>query len=85
MPTPRQPGRSCKPVDQRRLPVTTTPPDEDLAAAARVMLEDKVGALPVVVDGRVVGILTETDLLRQIVRSAECCCSDVPAIVVSFP
>jgi CBS domain-containing protein len=66
-------------------PVTTTTPDEDLAAAARIMLEDKVGALPVVADGRVVGILTETDLLRQIVRSAECCCPDVPAIVVSFP
>jgi CBS domain-containing protein len=65
--------------------VVTVPPGEDLAAAARIMLEDKVGALPVVADGRVVGIVTETDLLRQIVRAAECCCPDVPAIVVSFP
>ena len=65
--------------------VVTVPPDEDLAAAAHVMLEDKVGSLPVVTDGRVVGILTETDLLRQIVRAAECCCPEVPAIVVSYP
>jgi CBS domain-containing protein len=66
-------------------PVTTANPEEDLTDAARTMLEDKVGCLPVVTGGRVVGILTETDLLRQIVRATECCCPDVPAIVVSFP
>jgi acetoin utilization protein AcuB len=66
-------------------PVMTTTPDEDLVSAARTMREDKVGSLPVVTGGRVVGILTETDLVRQLVRSAKCCCPDVPAIVVSFP
>jgi acetoin utilization protein AcuB len=65
--------------------VVTVRPDEDVAIAAHTMLEDKVGSLPVVSDGRVVGILTETDLLREIIRATECCCDEVPAIVVSFP
>lgn len=65
--------------------VVTIAPGEDLAAAARIMLDHKIGSLPVVADDRVVGILTETDLLRQLIRDAEWCCEDVPAIVVSFP
>jgi CBS domain-containing protein len=44
-------------------PVTTTP-DASLAEAARTMLERKVGCLPVIEDGRLVGILTESDFLR---------------------
>jgi acetoin utilization protein AcuB len=66
-------------------PALTTRPDEDLASAAQTMLKDRIGALPVVENGRVVGIVTETDLLQQIVHAAECCCADVPAIVISFP
>jgi CBS domain-containing protein len=66
-------------------PAVTAKPDEELGRVAQTMIEDKVGSLPVVEDGRVVGIVTETDVLRQIVRAAECCCHDVPAIVVSFP
>lgn len=58
--------------------------DEDLETAARLMVGRKIGSLPVVENGRVVGIVTETDLLRQIVlteeRTPEC-----EAIVVSFP
>lgn len=44
-------------------PVTTTP-DTPIAEAARVMLERKIGCLPVVEDGKLVGILTESDFLR---------------------
>jgi acetoin utilization protein AcuB len=65
--------------------VVTASPGEDLADAARTMLEHRIGCLPVVADGRVVGIVTETDLLRQLIRDAEWCCGEVPAIVVSFP
>jgi CBS domain-containing protein len=50
-------------------PVTTTP-DTPLADAARVMLERKIGCLPVVEDGRLVGILTESDFLRFAVEHA---------------
>jgi CBS domain-containing protein len=66
-------------------PVLTAGPNDELLDAARTMLAEKVGSLPVVEGGHVVGIVTETDLLRRIVRNAECCCPEVPAIVVSFP
>jgi CBS domain-containing protein len=66
-------------------PVVSVSAGESLETAARLMLEDKVGSLPVVDDGRVVGILTETDLLRRIVKADACCCPEVEEIVVSFP
>jgi CBS-domain-containing membrane protein len=34
---------------------------------------------------RLVGILTESDLLREIVRADGCCCPEVESIVVSYP
>ena len=37
--------------------------------AAQVMLDNKIGALPVVDRGHLVGIITETDLLRAFVKS----------------
>lgn len=37
--------------------------------AAQVMLDNKIGALPVVDRGHLVGIVTETDLLRAFVKS----------------
>jgi CBS domain-containing membrane protein len=43
-------------------PVTTTP-TTDLRAAARLMVERKIGCLPVVDADRLVGILTETDFV----------------------
>ena len=44
-------------------PVTTTP-GTPLAEAARLMVTRKVGCLPVVDDGSLVGILTEGDFVR---------------------
>ncbi|HEU5320936.1 MAG TPA: CBS domain-containing protein [Methylomirabilota bacterium] len=64
-------------------PVVTVAPDAPLTAAARLMLQDKVGSLPVVDGGRVTGIITETDLLRHVVGTD--CGADVSEIVVSFP
>ena len=46
--------------------VISVRPDADLRTAARLMRERKIGALPVVENGRVVGILTETDVLDAI-------------------
>jgi len=48
--------------------VITVAPDRDARDAARIMLDEKIGALPVVENDRLVGILTETDLLRAFVR-----------------
>jgi CBS domain-containing protein len=45
-------------------PVITTTPYADLADAAKVMHERKIGALPVVERGRVMGILSEIDVLK---------------------
>jgi acetoin utilization protein AcuB len=44
-------------------------PDQEAADAARLMLEHKIGALPVLDGEHVLGILTETDVLRAFARS----------------
>jgi acetoin utilization protein AcuB len=44
--------------------VVTVRPEAQIREAARIMRERKVGALPVVEGERVVGMLTETDVLR---------------------
>lgn len=46
--------------------VVTASPDDDIKTAARVMIDRKIGCLPVVEDGVLVGIVTETDLLRVV-------------------
>jgi len=44
-------------------PITVTPATT-VEEAAQIMLERRVGGLPVVADGRVVGIVTASDILR---------------------
>jgi acetoin utilization protein AcuB len=50
--------------------VVTTTPETTVSAAAEVMSEKKFGALPVVdsANGKLVGMITETDLLRLLVK-----------------
>jgi CBS domain-containing membrane protein len=48
-------------------PVTTSP-DTPLAAAARLLGERKIGCLPVVENGRLVGIITEADFVALVGR-----------------
>lgn len=45
-------------------PPLTVPPDARVWDAGTVMLERKIGCLPVVENGQLVGIVTEGDLLR---------------------
>ena len=48
-------------------PVTIAP-DESLLSAAEVLHTTKYGALPVVEEGKVIGILTDNDLIRTLVE-----------------
>jgi CBS domain-containing protein len=65
--------------------LVTATPDMTLAEAAATMRNEKVGSLPVLEHGRVVGILTETDLLRHIVRIDATCPPECAEIIVSYP
>lgn len=51
--------------------VVTTTPDADLREVARVMADRKIGGLPVVEDGQVVGMITESDVFRALVKLLE--------------
>ena len=48
--------------------VITTTPDTPLAEAAQVLIERKIGCLPVVEAGRLVGIITEADFVALAAR-----------------
>ncbi len=45
-------------------PVITVTPSTPLEEAARIMADNKIGGLPVTEDGRLVGIITETDIFK---------------------
>lgn len=51
--------------------VITTTPDTPLADAARLMMEKKIGCLPVVAEGRLVGLISEADFVEQFARDGE--------------
>lgn len=44
--------------------VITVEEDTPLEAAARIMVDNKIGGLPVMRDGKLVGIITESDLFK---------------------
>jgi CBS domain-containing membrane protein len=48
--------------------LVTTSPDTPLIDAARVLMERKIGCLPVIEGGGLVGILTEADFVAMFVR-----------------
>ena len=54
--------------DVMSTPVITAGPDDELATAATTMARRRIGALPVMDGGRLVAILTETDILRVLFR-----------------
>lgn len=49
--------------------VITIAPDVSVKEAARVMIEKKIGCLPVVESDELVGLITETDILRYVTES----------------
>ena len=61
-----------------RNPITVTP-TTTIHDAARLMLQHKVAGLPVVAEGQVVGIITESDIFRLVVKTWEQADEPVPA------
>ncbi len=57
--------------------VVTVEPDAGIQEAGRIMLEKKIGCLPVVQGGRLVGMLTETDIIRCFLLHWEECAPEV--------
>ena len=51
--------------------VIAVDPERDAREAARIMIDHKIGALPVLDGEHLLGIITETDLLRAFMESAE--------------
>jgi CBS domain-containing protein len=51
--------------------VKVVDPESDHAEAARLMLREGVKRLPVVADGRLIGLVSRTDILKAYVRSDE--------------
>jgi CBS domain-containing membrane protein len=50
--------------------LVTTTPETAVVDAARVMIKRKIGCLPVVKDGRLVGIITEGDFVALATRNS---------------
>jgi len=49
--------------------VITISPDANIKDAARQMMDKKIGCLPVVEGDRLIGLVTETDMLRYVLES----------------
>ena len=59
--------------------VVTIGPDRDARDAARLILDHKIGALPVTDGGRLIGIVTETDFVRAFAEEWVVARSRLPA------
>jgi CBS domain-containing protein len=51
--------------------VITIAPHDSIRDAASIMLSNKISGIPVVDNGRLVGIITESDIFRMLVREME--------------
>jgi acetoin utilization protein AcuB len=69
---PRPPLSADSPVSAAMTEaVVTASPTTPLTDAAREMLNQRIGALPIVEDGRLVGILTKSDVVEALLAWAE--------------
>lgn len=62
-------GAECLELPVRRImhaPVITLKPNDHLAAAARLMLDHRIGGVPVVHRGELKGIVTESDIFKAL-------------------
>jgi CBS domain-containing protein len=61
--------RTIRVKEVMREPAITVSPEGTIKEAARLMLEHKIGCLPVVEGHTLVGIVTESDILRSVASS----------------
>ena len=59
---------TVKDVMIKRKDILTIDPDTTIEAAARIMVEHKVGCLPILNEGIVVGIITDIDLMAHLME-----------------
>jgi CBS domain-containing protein len=64
------------------MPITVRP-DADLAEAVQAMTDSVVKSLPVVDQGRVVGMISRTDVVVQLARRDERVCAEVEALITA--
>jgi CBS domain-containing protein len=73
-PPARRPGVVVEVMSE--YPITTTP-RADVADVAQLMLDHDVRSLPVLADGRLVGIISRRDILKAMVRDDRTLAADV--------
>lgn len=55
--------------DVMSAPVVTAAPDADVESLATLMVERHIGRIPIVEDGRLVGVVSKRDIVRSIGRA----------------
>lgn len=55
-------------VQVMKSPVLTASGDTDVRYIAHLFVEQRIGALPIVTDGAIIGIITRTDVLKAVMR-----------------
>jgi acetoin utilization protein AcuB len=65
--------------------VMTVEAGASVGDAAGTMRKHRVGSLPVMENGRMVGIVTEVDMLRQIARADATCAPECAEVIVPYP
>jgi acetoin utilization protein AcuB len=51
--------------------VLTLNPEQPIEEAARLMVQERIGAVPISANGQIVGIITRSDLLRAFIARAD--------------
>ena len=70
--------KSLKVEDVMSQHVVSVPADTSIRAAARLMMEKKLGCLPIVEGERLVGLVTKSDMLRCLAERKE---EDLPVLI----
>ncbi len=61
-------SRNARIGELMKLPVLTASVDTDIRYVARLFVEQRIGALPIVTDGELKGIITRSDVLSAVMR-----------------